>query len=151
MKIYSDSDLDFVSKFLLSRYIDDVVSGATDVESAYPYYLKSKLRLAEAGFKLRKFVTNSDDVRHVIRINDSTSSNGNAGEDIQLSDIDGRVKVPAHTEEDQSYAKSSLGVKADEKPGTYKVLGVQWNVNEDEFCFGIGEVDQTMEDLEPTE
>ena len=33
-----------------------------DVESAHEFYLKSKLRLAGAGFKLRKFATNSEEL-----------------------------------------------------------------------------------------
>ena len=32
----------------------------------YELYVKSKLWLAAAGFKLRKFVTNSDELRHCI-------------------------------------------------------------------------------------
>ena len=150
MRTYCDSDPGFVDKFLSSIYVDDVVSGATDVESAHKFYLKSKLRLAEAGFKLRKFVTNSDHLRCRIQENESVPSNGNTREDNSSVDTDEGAKEPAHAEEDQSYAKSSLGIKTDEKPGTHKVLGVQWNVDKDEFCFGIGEIAHTMEDLKPT-
>ena len=42
---------------------------------------------------------------------------------------------------------SSLGDKVDTKPGMHKVLGVQWNVTQDKFHFGIGEVVHTMEVL----
>ena len=62
-------------------------------------------------------------------------------------------KPPAeglHTEEDQTYAKASLGAMTVEGPGITKVLGVQWNVLSDELQFDIGEVTQTMKDLEPT-
>ena len=62
----------------------------------------------------------------------------------------GGPKELTHAEEDQSYAKSSLGVKMDENPESHKVLVVQWNVIKDEFCFSIGEVARTMEGLEPT-
>ena len=47
-----------------------------------------------------------------------------AGED-DSSGTDGQAKKPIHTEEDQSYAKSSLGVRIDPEPGTHKVLEVQ--------------------------
>ena len=56
----------------------------------------------------------------------------------------------SHIEEDQSYAKASLGVNVDDGPGVTKVLGVQWNVSLDELQFDIGDVKQTMEGLEPT-
>ena len=62
-------------------------------------------------------------------------------------------KLPAeelHTEDDQTYAKASLGVTTVEGPEITKVLGVQWNVPSHELQFDIGEVTQTMKDLEPT-
>ena len=55
-----------------------------------------------------------------------------------------------HAEEDQSYSKSSLGVNVEEKQGVHKVLGVQWNVTQDDFLFNIGEVAATIEDFKPT-
>ena len=54
MQSYEHSDPLFVNKFLSSTYVDDVSLGAADVDSTYELYLKSKLRLAEAGFKLRR-------------------------------------------------------------------------------------------------
>ena len=46
-----------------------------------------------------------------------------------------------------SYAKISLGIEAIEGPGIAKVLDVQWNV---ELLFDIGDVIQSMVNLEPT-
>ena len=60
------------------------------------------------------------------------------------------VGEPIHTEEDQSYAKSSLGVEADEEQGIQKILGVHWDVTQDNFHFDIGDVAHTMENSEPT-
>ena len=39
-------------QFLSSVYVDDVSLGSNDMESTYKLYLKLKLQLAEAGFKL---------------------------------------------------------------------------------------------------
>ena len=39
-----EDDPDF-TKFLSSIYVDDIISGAADVDSAYTLYLKSRLRL----------------------------------------------------------------------------------------------------------
>lgn len=63
MRKYQVIDPLFVDKFLSSIYVDAVSLGSSDVESTYELYLKSKSRLAKAGFKLRKFVTNSDELR----------------------------------------------------------------------------------------
>ena len=113
------------------------MSGSNDVESTYELYTKSKLRLATAGFKLRKFVTNSEELHRLIQEEESSSNVGRTGEG-------------AHAEEDQSYAKSSVGVRTKEKPWTSKVLGVQWDVAEDQFRINIGDVVHATEESEPT-
>ena len=58
--------------------------------------------------------------------------------------------LTVHAEEDQSYAKSSLGPKTEEKQGISKVLGVQWDVGQDKFQLDIGDVALMIEDSEPT-
>lgn len=52
MEMYQDVDPSFVDKFLSLIYVDGMSLGSSDVESTYELYLKSKSRLAEAGFKL---------------------------------------------------------------------------------------------------
>ena len=54
--------------------MDDLTTGSDDVEGAYEFYMKAKLRLAEAGFNLRKFVTNSLELRRRIRSDEGMSS-----------------------------------------------------------------------------
>ena len=53
METFRECDPAFVDKFLSSIYVNDVVSGSSDVESTYGFYVKSKFRLVAAGFKLR--------------------------------------------------------------------------------------------------
>ena len=137
METYRQADPEFVDKFLSSVYVDDVVSGSRDVETAYRFYEKSRQRLSVGGFRLRKFVTNSDELRARILRNESQSEDGGVGN-------------TTHAEEDQSYAKSSLGVKMSEEQGVQKILGVEWNVASDNFQFDIGEVVTAMENSEPT-
>ena len=74
LETYREGDPAFVDKFLSSIYVDDLVSGSSDLESAYELYVKSKLRLATAGFRLRKFVTNSEELRQLIREESSSGS-----------------------------------------------------------------------------
>ena len=57
LETYRNTDPAFVDKLFSSIYVDDLVSGSNDVESTYELYTKSKLRLATAGFKSRKFIT----------------------------------------------------------------------------------------------
>lgn len=137
MQSYEHSDPLFVNKFLSSTYVDDVSLGAADVDSTYELYLKSKLRLAEARFKLRKFVTNSADLRSRIAANEQSFN----------------TKVDANTiiiEEDQSYAKDSLGQRDSETSGLHKILGVQWSYMDDQLQFDIGEVSQYLSECQPT-
>ena len=70
----------FVYQFLSSIYVDNLVTGSSDVESTYMYqfYENSRQRLAMAGFQLRKFVTNSDELRRRIQLNECRSENGGA-------------------------------------------------------------------------
>lgn len=60
-QIYQEINPLFVDEFLSSIYVVDVSIGSDNAESTYELYLNSKSRLAEAGFKLRKFVTNSEE------------------------------------------------------------------------------------------
>ena len=136
MRQYQDADPQFVDKFLSSIYVDDVSLGSDSVDSTYQLYLKSKTRLAEAGFKLRKFVTNSDELRHQVNANEQT--------------VEEPSKAAVVREEDQSYAKDSLGTRTDITDGRHKILGVQWDFIQDAFTFNIGDVSHYMEDCEPT-
>ena len=108
MRKYHQSDPSFVDKFLSSIYVDDVSLGSGEVESTYELYLKLKSCLADAGFKLRKFVTNSDELRFRI---------GADEQDLRVSSAAANVK-----EEDQSYAKGLLGVGSDDVDGRHKNL-----------------------------
>ena len=49
LETYHQADPQFVEKFLSSIYVDDLVSGSHDVQSAYKFYKKARQRLAVAG------------------------------------------------------------------------------------------------------
>ena len=97
------------------------------MESTYEFYMKSKLRLATARFRLKKFATNSEELSCRIPWNDSLP-------------FDGIADSASHCEEDQSYAKSSWRVKTDDKLRNYEVLSLQWNMDGDEFQFNFHDV-----------
>ena len=52
-----------MAKFRRSVYVDDVTGGFPNVQLAYEFYHKSKTRLAATSFNLRKFKTNSAELR----------------------------------------------------------------------------------------
>jgi hypothetical protein len=48
-----------VPKLIRSTYVDDMLSGASNVEEAFKVYCESKELLRKGGFNLCKFITNS--------------------------------------------------------------------------------------------
>ena len=136
METYRTTDPEFVEKFLSSIYVDDISFGSNGVQPTYDLYQKAKSRLKEGGFCLRKFITNSEELRHLIAVNEQYSES-------PTNDI--LVK-----EESQSYTKCALGARAAEADGQHKILGVQWDFIRDQFIFNIDEVACHMKKVEPT-
>ena len=116
--------------------MDDVSFGAPDEHQAYQLYSKARTRLAEAGFNLRKFSTNSTSLQQQVD-----------------SHVMGQSTPPATAEEDRSFAKTSLGVKGEEKEkgeDEHRVLGVRWNCKEDNLIFTMKAILERLEDEIPT-
>ena len=59
---YKDSNPEFVETFARSIYVDDVMFGANNDDSAFNLYMKTKKISADGGFNLRKFVSNSQEL-----------------------------------------------------------------------------------------
>ena len=62
MSKYALCDPEFVKKFLEALYVDDLFTGDRNVEETYQLFLKSKLRMLEAGFNMRKCSSNSKEL-----------------------------------------------------------------------------------------
>ena len=135
IRTYQEEDPTFVATFLNSIYVDDVSYGAENNHQAYQLFTKSKRRLAEAGFHLRKFLTNSTSLQTQVDSNEEETT-------------------PSSTpEEDQSFAKASLGVKGEEsgrREAESKILGVRWRYKEDNFVFGVEEMRSHLRKERPT-
>ena len=126
---YKDVDPFFIDNLLSSFYVDDISFGSSDVQSMFQLYQKSMKCLVEAGFKLRIFITNLDELRQLIT---------NDRETIHT------------TANDWSCAKISLGSRHGSSPGYPKILGVQWDFANDEYIFDISDVARSMADSELT-
>ena len=128
---YKDEHPEFVRKIIEGFYVDDLVSGGNNVEETYQLYERSKVRLAESGFKLRKWKTNHKDLREKIAKDDTKSLN------------ETRIK-----NEQESYAKSTLGTEVSER--CEKVLGMSWDCERDTIRFSFQHIISAAEKVKRT-
>lgn len=134
---YEKEDPEFVRKVLEEFYVDDFNSGADSVEEAFTLYQKTKSRLEEASFRLRKWSSNSEDLMKKIR-NDrvETRATQRHEEDIK--------------EDDDTYAKTSVGGVDELEDKEQKVLGEIWNRADDTIIFKFDALIELSENVELT-
>ena len=133
---YRSSDPSFVDMFIRSIYVDDLTSGADNEEEALRLATRARERLGEAGFNLRKFVTNVPALQKC------------------LSSLESQHHRSGHTEnpvtcDDQSYTKNTLGDKF-EAPEFVKVLGVKWKPLDDQLVCDLSSLVQGAVSMKPT-
>ena len=127
---YRQSEPELVELIERSLYVDDLVTGEITVEKAYAIYERSKKVMSEGGFNLRKWKTNSRELRYKIA-QDEAVNQGDTGQQ----------SVGKIQEDDESYAKSTTGtVSSASKESVVKVLGLNWNIHTDEFYFECDEL-----------
>jgi len=136
---YRDSHPEFVNLIMRSIYVDDITYGASDEEAAFELYSKSKKVLAEGGFNLRKFVSNSQRLQS--RIEASEGHGLVEGNLLNSSSI---------VEEDKTYTKDVLGRAQSNEGGEQKILGVRWNYVQDQLVFDLSELAVLVRNMEPT-
>ena len=126
---YRAEDPLFVDKVLRLFYIDDLSTGDDTVDRTYELYTKTKTRMATGSFNLRKFVTNSSELRKRIAENEVDSSD---------------------MEESTTYCKTMLGANSTATSEEAKILGIRWNFIEDNFIFDLTEVGMQAAGVRPT-
>jgi hypothetical protein len=131
---YQSEDPEFVSKFLRSIYVDDLIIGSSSVQKAFELYSKAKHRLAEGGLNLRHFMSNSPQLTALI-------------EEAECNIVSDHCEQI--TEEDQTYSKSTLGDEIVLKE-EQKVLGVHWNYKRDYLVFDIQYITEVSASERPT-
>ena len=92
---YRDRDHSFVEKFNRSIYVDDLIFGGKTEAEAFELYEKSKQCLSQAGFILRKFMSNSPALQARVSSQETNE-----------------IQVPqreAVTCDNESYTKNTLG------------------------------------------
>ena len=123
MMRYINEDPGFVEKILQSIYVDDIVSGADDVNEAYDLYTKAKRILQDGGFNLRKLTSNSASLTN--RANEPSLK--------EACPVSSQV-----AEDNETYADNVLGDKQTTvAQDHHRVLGVNWDLSEDHLVFDI--------------
>ena len=96
---------------------------------SYTVYTKSKHRLAEAGFNLRKFSSNSMD-QVLERISQKEQ---------HPSEVSLKSEGDTLQEEDQ-YARHTVGANQFQPLDGQRVLGLHWDSGSDQFIFDVSQV-----------
>ena len=127
---FKDKYPEIVQQIKQSLYVDDFVSGTQTIDEAINLYKKSKSLMADGGFNLRKWHTNS------ALLNAEINSDENKR---NVKEIEG---TPQNIyEEDESYTKSTVGpCNTSASENFVKVLGVIWETETDEILFDFNEL-----------
>ena len=123
------------------------------MDSTFKLYVKSKLRLKEAGFNLRKFITNSGKLRAGIEDNErlvSGETGSGAGGNVDKQVVETSVvDTNVVEEEDMTYSRSVLG-SAVEGLRRQRILGTLWNYHNDNLVFDFTNTASLAKRVEPT-
>ena len=124
-------------KLINSLYVDDVNSGGHTVEEVMQFYETSKKLMAEGGFHLRKWHSNSAEVMSRIK-------------QMEALNTDSKVIEKPLSEEDQSFAKTALQKGEGHQIEENKVLGLNWDSERDMIVFKFSDLAQFASELSPT-
>ena len=123
---------DLVRVLTQSVYVEDVVFGADTKEEAYSLYTNSKEVLGNGSFNLRNFITNLPTLQKAIK---------------ELSQLNGEPLVTIESEE--TYVESTLPSPCHlcDEP---RVLGVRWNVKQDQLMISLAALAEIVTQVIPT-
>ena len=137
---YEREDPEFVNRMLRSLYVDDLSLSLEDVNKAYELYLKSRERMAQGGFNLRKWLTNSRPIIKKIKEMESQREFS-----IQTERANQLV------EDDETYNRIMVGGLEERDVNTEeKALETNWNYFTDEFLFKFQTQAESAQGLMPT-
>ena len=124
-------DPELVELIKNSMYVDDFLSGSGSVAEGKEIYSNCKQIIKEASFNLRKWHSNFTELLEFI---DEQETNEHSITNTS------RVEGKKVTEEDESYAKTTVGKNLQSKAKSVNILGSTWNVETDEFHFQLSEL-----------
>ena len=134
LETQKDFDPQLIELLKKSLYVDDFVSGAENEQKASEVSSNAKLIMQKGAFNLRKWNTNSSNLK-------KTFSEEYSPKSTDLKPV---------TEEDESYAKTVTGTTIKPNSNTVKVLGSIWNTASDTLEFNLFDLVKEAKSLPPT-
>ena len=134
LETQKDVDPQLIELLKKSLYVDDFVSGAENEQKASEVSSNAKLIMQRGAFNLRKWNTNSSNLKKTFSEECSQKSTG----------------LKPVTEEDKSYAKTVTGTTIKTNSNTVKVLGSIWNTASDTLEFNFFDLVNEAKSLPPT-
>ena len=150
---YEEREPKIVSLLRDSFYVDDFAGGAYEDSEALQIYRTSKELMNKGGFQLRKWNSNSKPVRESIKVQENCSVNEtNKIKQADFCDNDGIMQVNDDTSNGKDTVTNSLQPPRVESDGDcyVKFLGINWNVNTDEFRYDLTELMSYVNSLPDT-
>ena len=119
-------------------YVDDLITGAPDVNTALDFCIQSKMILEHAGMNLRKWNSNVPDL--LLKLQSATASGQTTG-----SSVKNLVK------DDETYAKTMSGHSVIKPCGDpARILGIVWDSMRDVLSFDFTEISELTASREIT-
>jgi len=151
---YEEREPKIVSLLRDSFYVDDFAGGAYEDSEALQIYGTSKELMSKGGFQLRKWNSNSKVVRESIKVQENTSANemNQSKQEVDFCNNDGIMQVKADTSNGRDTVTGSTqppSVESNEDCYV-KFLGINWNVNTDEFRYDLTELMSYVNSLPDT-
>ena len=122
LQTYIQEDPEFVGKVLEEFYVGGFNLGEDSVEEGFKLYRKIKTRLEEASFRLRKWSSSSAELMKMIR-------------DDRVGEEAARPQEENVKEDDDTYAKTTVGSLDELEDKEQKVLGEVCNRVEDTIIY----------------
>jgi len=129
---YQETNETLVHQLLRSTYVDDIIAGGQTEDEAFDLYTQSKQIFHEGGFNLRKFQTNSRQLR------------------AQIDCLEPPRVASSHQQDEPTYSETTLGPVQPSGVEEQKVLGVSWNPDSDLLIFEVTELARLAFNLHPT-
>jgi hypothetical protein len=126
---YFDKEREIVERVGEDLYVDDLVSGCDERDEGKVLYDKSKAIMLEAGFDLRKWITNDRELNEYIASRESE-------------------KINSQPQGDDSTYFEVMSPNIDTHRKT--VLGMEWDTSKDEFVFRFDDLIKKCDSITQT-
>lgn len=129
---YCSKQLEIAEKLKNSFYVDDLITGASDVQTALDFCVQARQIMAAGGMNLRKWKSNSPELfRKIESVTTTTQPATSVTRNVE--------------EEDETYVKAVMGHSILQLSDyTSRILGVAWNSSRDAFSFDFAELHEHL-------